>query len=99
MGSQHQARISARAIFNFSIILAVLLIAFSVFYYFVIFPSKSSKERETKVTDCLIKVEANYKQTWDKYCKSEGLNSGCKLPVNLADAADNNRKQLREECY
>lgn len=95
----YRRRSYMRTTFNFSVIIALVLISFSVFYYLTIHPFSSTKERETKITSCLNKVEGNYKDTWDKYCKSEGLASGCNLPTSLADSADNNRKQLRDECY
>ncbi len=36
---------TTRTIFNFSVIFAILLIAFSVFYYLVIFPSQKNEKQ------------------------------------------------------
>lgn len=95
-----------RATFNLSVIATFLLIGFSVFYYFVIFlPGKERvkeeemQTRKIQLSDCLQRVEQNYKENWDKNCKTKNLEPSCTLPSYIANSVEDNRKQLKDECF
>lgn len=97
---------ATRTLFNLSVIACLLLVGFSVFYYLVIFlpgQERSKKEyiqNQKMLTDsCLKIVEQSYKDNWNKNCKSKNLEPNCNLPSTLAESIENNRKQLRDECY
>lgn len=85
---------------------AVLIVAFSVFYYLMIFiPEKERREeaeqtlRWTNLNACLTATSDDYMAMWNQFCKDLGLGEDCILPFNLSDRCDEHYKEHRDECF
>jgi predicted membrane protein len=92
------------------IIVGILIVAFSVFYYYVIFlPRYQEKERLRKVAIelsnrekleiCLNDTSNKIKEEWNKECKHFGRKDGCKLPASIIKSFDDYFNRSKEECY
>lgn len=106
----HEVKIGTRTIFNYSIILTILLIGFSVFYYFVIFlPGKEKsqivqqeakeKDRQYKISLCLQQAYDMYRNRWNSACKLDGKKDDCTLPTSRSEVIEAFHKDLKDECY
>ena len=81
-------------LFKIIIGIAILLISFSVFYYFVIFlPHKEDQrievekdqkeEQKLNLNKCLQEADYSYRMNWARNCEKEGtLSEDCKNLVN-----------------
>ena len=61
---------------------------------------KSYNER--MLDACLGDAYTSYINTWNENCKTAGINhkdSGCSLPISLADSHARYYKDLKEECF
>jgi len=91
-----------------SIIVAVLLISFSIFYQFVIKDRiKSAEQKADKIMDkikrdtCLSSCDTDYMNNWNYNCKEFGLDKkedGCTLPTYIAKDITENCRKCKEEC-
>ena len=88
-----------RKYFYITVILCLIIITGSVFYYFVIYPPKLEKERITSLDKCREEYVSSYLKVWDRECKRQGLKEGCKdLPSDVVDAITNAQKQDFNFC-
>lgn len=122
--------------FRLILLIAIGIITFSVFYYFVIFLPKAhqeetgrklkaqqeeklkaqqeeidknlkvqqgleNKQDENKIhlQNCLSETFKVYVENWDKACYELTKLSDCKLPSNISNRLDQNKKDLEERCF
>ena len=78
-----------------SIVLAILLVGFAVFYHYVIFPPQA----ERKLNQCLTNAEFSYYSCWNSHCKILGKENSCSLPFDRADRCKEERKEDKDYCF
>ena len=78
-----------------SIILAILLVGFAVFYHYVIFPPQA----ERKLNQCLTDAEFSYRWCWNSQCRLLGREENCELPFERADICKKQRKEDKDYCF
>lgn len=108
----YKSRNRTRTIFNYSVIFAILLIAFSIFYYLVIFqPQKNAQQLQQQLQ---LESVDSYRQTSDQKMLSDCLDGvnrkfsdpkfqevikGVKANSEDAKVILDLLKQQKEECY
>lgn len=55
--------------------------------------------RQVQVNYCLTSVEKLYHSHWTTSCRNEGLSEGCTLPISVAEAIEEARRDNREDCF
>lgn len=102
----YRPRSNTRSLFNLSVIITLLLIGFSVFYYFVIFlPGKEKskdaqiKENEIKLYTCFNQAYSAYNDRWNDTCRLDGLKEKCNLPTYRSELINTYHKELKDECF
>ncbi|MCK4554431.1 hypothetical protein KAU19_05755 [Candidatus Parcubacteria bacterium] len=83
-----------------SIIIGVLIISFSVFYYLVVLPENSKKDLD----NCLKEAKEKYNQEWKESCRYLGEeldeDGSCEtLPSESAYWLRENYMQLMDKCF
>jgi hypothetical protein len=75
-----------------TISIGVLMVSFSIYYYFVIFQpnleqqKRSAEEQRTVGRNiCLDVAQNTYSTNWDSVCKDFGLQANCQSPQYNAD--------------
>jgi len=86
-------------IFKLSAIIALLVVSFSVVWFFVISPYQNRK----KIDICLEDVREKHKETWIEYCHIDGKEIGedgsCLLASERTDVLKEFHEKRRIECF
>ncbi|MBI4078810.1 MAG: hypothetical protein HY429_00755 [Candidatus Levybacteria bacterium] len=97
---------SIRTFFNLSVITCILLIGFSVFYYFVVFiPSKEKTKQELEthrkeqLQDCLSQAYDSYEKNWNEVCKIYNKEEKCNLSNSQSQRAEDRYKESKADCF
>ena len=93
-------------IFAVSVILTVISIGVSVFYYFVVYTPKHNKEvlefkknQSEQLGVCMKEAESRYHQFWDRECNGLGFRANCRLAKELSDRVDGQLEGDKADCY
>lgn len=93
-------------IIKVGLIVGILLISVSIFYYLVVFlpkKEKSNKELWLRIgagkAKCLNETDRRYHDYWNRMCQGRGLNEDCKLPKYDADRAEQYKESERAACF
>ena len=82
-----------------SIAISILLVSFSISYYFIFFLPSSEKKRTANLEKCLTAVNSDYEKAWDHNCKQLSRPDNCTLPLPVAESLDNYYREQRQDCF
>jgi hypothetical protein len=93
-----QPRTAVDNFIKFSIGAGVLLVSFSISYYFAFFLPSKEKTRTRDLEKCLIAVDSNYEKAWDYNCEKLSRDKNCTLPLPIAESLDKYYREQKEDC-
>lgn len=93
-------------ILNILAVLALVIVAGSALYYFVIYPPMKEKELQKLEAQRVVKIDSCIKETdsyeaalWERECLNQGLEKGCNLPTDVVATINSYRDGKLNICY